>query len=219
MLKVVNLRKSFNNEEVLKGISFEIDKGEIGVVLGKSGAGKTTLMRCITGLESFDSGEIVVDETEISRSSEIKKLRGKIGMVFQNFNLFPHLSVLENIIEAPVNVFKRDRKETTKFAMELLEMVGLSDKKEFYPCELSGGQQQRVAIARSCALMPKVLCFDEPTSALDRENIDKVIEIIETCKKKGMAILIITHDNVFSEKIADKTIYIEDGLILDEQVI
>ena len=219
MLKVVNLRKSLNNEEVLKGISFEIDKGEIGVVLGKSGAGKTTLMRCITGLESFDSGEIVVDETEISRSSEIKKLRGKIGMVFQNFNLFPHLSVLENIIEAPVNVFKRDRKETTKFAMELLEMVGLSDKKEFYPCELSGGQQQRVAIARSCALMPKVLCFDEPTSALDRENIDKVIEIIETCKKKGMAILIITHDNVFSEKIADKTIYIEDGLILDEQVI
>lgn len=219
MLKVVNLRKSFNNEEVLKGISFEIDKGEIGVVLGKSGAGKTTLIRCITGLESFDSGEIVVDETEISRSSEIKKLRGKIGMVFQNFNLFPHLSVLENIIEAPVNVFKRDRKETTKFAMELLEMVGLSDKKEFYPCELSGGQQQRVAIARSCALMPKVLCFDEPTSALDRENIDKVIEIIETCKKNGMAILIITHDNVFSEKIADKTIYIEDGLILDEQVI
>lgn len=219
MLKVVNLRKSFNNEEVLKGISFEIDKGEIGVVLGKSGAGKTTLMRCITGLESFDSGEIVVDETEISKSSEIKKLRGKIGMVFQNFNLFPHLSVLENIIEAPVNVFKRDRKETTKFAMELLEMVGLSDKKEFYPCELSGGQQQRVAIARSCALMPKVLCFDEPTSALDRENIDKVIEIIETCKKNGMAILIITHDNVFSEKIADKTIYIEDGLILDEQVI
>lgn len=208
MLKVVNLRKSFNNEEVLKGISFEIDKGEIGVVLGKSGAGKTTLMRCITGLESFDSGEIVVDETEISKSSEIKKLRGKIGMVFQNFNLFPHLSVLENIIEAPVNVFKRDRKETTKFAMELLEMVGLSDKKEFYPCELSGGQQQRVAIARSCALMPKVLCFDEPTSALDRENIDKVIEIIETCKKNGMAILIITHDNVFSEKIADKTIYI-----------
>ncbi|MBC2577479.1 amino acid ABC transporter ATP-binding protein [Peptostreptococcus russellii] len=219
MLKVVNLRKSFNNEEVLKGISFEIDKGEIGVVLGKSGAGKTTLMRCITGLESFDSGEIVVDETEISKSSEIKKLRGKIGMVFQNFNLFPHLSVLENIIEAPVNVFKRDRKETTKFAMELLEMVGLSDKKDFYPCELSGGQQQRVAIARSCALMPKVLCFDEPTSALDRENIDKVIEIIETCKKNGMAILIITHDNVFSEKIADKTIYIEDGLILDEQVI
>lgn len=219
MLRVVNLRKSFNNEEVLKGISFEIDKGEIGVVLGKSGAGKTTLMRCITGLESFDSGEIVVDETEISKSSEIKKLRGKIGMVFQNFNLFPHLSVLENIIEAPVNVFKRDRKETTKFAMELLEMVGLSDKKDFYPCELSGGQQQRVAIARSCALMPKVLCFDEPTSALDRENIDKVIEIIETCKKNGMAILIITHDNVFSEKIADKTIYIEDGLILDEQVI
>ena len=215
MLKVVDLKKSFNNEEVLKGISFEIEAGEIGVVLGKSGAGKTTLMRCINGLETFDSGEIIVDDMEITNSKEIKKLRGKIGMVFQNFNLFPHLSVIENIIEAPVNVFKRDKKETMKLAMDLLEMVGLSDKRDYYPCELSGGQQQRVAIARSCALMPKVLCFDEPTSALDRENIDKVIEIIEACKKKGMAILIITHDNDFSQKIADKILYIKEGLLVD----
>lgn len=219
MLKVVNLKKSFNKQEVLKNISFEINEGEIGVVLGKSGAGKTTLMRCINGLESFDSGEIIVDDIKISDSSEIKKLRGKIGMVFQNFNLFPHLSVLENIIEAPVNVFKRDKEETIALAMELLEMVGLEDKKDYYPCQLSGGQQQRVAIARSCALMPKVLCFDEPTSALDKENIDKVIEIIENCKKKNMAILIITHDNIFSEKIADKTIYIEEGRILKEKTV
>lgn len=217
MLKVVDLRKSFNNEEVLKGISFEIESGEIGVVLGKSGAGKTTLMRCINGLENFDSGEIIVDDIEISNSSEIKKLRGKIGMVFQNFNLFPHLSVLENIIEAPIYVFKRDKEETIKLAMDLLEMVGLADKKDCYPCELSGGQQQRVAIARSCAILPKVLCFDEPTSALDRENIDKVIDIIKKCKNKGMSILIITHDYEFSKKVADKTLYIKEGVLVDEE--
>ena len=216
MLKVVNLRKSFNKQEVLKDISFEINKGEVGVVLGRSGAGKTTLMRCINGLESFDSGEIIVDDIKISNSSEFKKLRGKIGMVFQNFNLFPHLSVLENIIEAPVSAFKRDKKEMIELAMELLEMVDLQDKKDYYPSRLSGGQQQRVAIARSCALMPKILCFDEPTSALDKENIDKVIEIIESCKKKDMAILIITHDNVFSEKVADKIIYIEEGCIINK---
>lgn len=216
MLKVVNLRKSFNKQEVLTDISFEINKGEVGVVLGRSGAGKTTLMRCINGLESFDSGEIIVDDIKISNSSEFKKLRGKIGMVFQNFNLFPHLSVLENIIEAPVSAFKRDKKEMIEFAMELLEMVDLQDKKDYYPSQLSGGQQQRVAIARSCALMPKILCFDEPTSALDKENIDKVIEIIESCKKKDMVILIITHDNVFSEKVADKIIYIEEGCIINK---
>lgn len=216
MLKVVNLRKSFNKQEVLKDISFEINKGEVGVVLGRSGAGKTTLMRCVNGLESFDSGEIIVDDIKISNSSEFKKLRGKIGMLFQNFNLFPHLSVLENIIEAPVSAFKRDKKEMIELAMELLEMVDLQDKKDYYPSRLSGGQQQRVAIARSCALMPKILCFDEPTSALDKENIDKVIEIIENCKKKDMAILIITHDNVFSEKVADKIIYIEEGCIINK---
>lgn len=219
MLKVVDLRKSFNNEEVLKGISFEIDEGEIGVVLGKSGAGKTTLMRCINGLETFDSGEIIVDDIEITNSSEIKKLRGQIGMVFQNFNLFPHLTVLENIIEAPIKVFKRNKEETMKIAMDLLEMVDMSDKKDYYPCELSGGQKQRVAIARSCALMPKVLCFDEPTSALDRENIDKVVEIIKACKKKGMAILIITHDMDFSEKVADKIIYIKEGRLVDKDSV
>lgn len=216
MLKVINLKKKFNSTEVLKGVSFEVSTGEIAVVLGKSGAGKTTLMRCINGLEVFDSGKIIVDDIEINTSSDYKKIRGQIGMVFQNFNLFPHLTVLENIIESPLNVFNKDKNEIVELAEKLLEMVDLMDKKDSYPYELSGGQQQRVAIARSCALTPKILCFDEPTSALDQDNIEKIIEIINVFKKKGMAILIITHDPVFSRKIADKTINIENGLIIDK---
>ncbi|MDB8849966.1 amino acid ABC transporter ATP-binding protein [Peptostreptococcus anaerobius] len=216
MLKVVDLKKSFNNLEVLKGISFEIEKGEIGVVLGKSGAGKTTLIRCINGLESFDSGSIIVDDTEIKNSADFSKLRGQIGMVFQNFNLFPHLTILENITEAPIRVFKKSRSEAEKIALELLDMVDLSDKKDMYPYQLSGGQQQRVAIARSCALNPKVLCFDEPTSALDQENIGNVKTIIDKFKNLGMAILIITHDIQFADTVADKIIYIEEGHLVEK---
>ncbi|MDU5349832.1 MAG: amino acid ABC transporter ATP-binding protein [Peptostreptococcus sp.] len=216
MLKVVDLKKSFNNLEVLKGISFEIEKGEIGVVLGKSGAGKTTLIRCINGLESFDSGSIIVDDTEIKNSADFSKLRGQIGMVFQNFNLFPHLTILENITEAPIRVFKKSRSEAEKIALELLDMVDLSDKKDMYPYQLSGGQQQRVAIARSCALNPKVLCFDEPTSALDQENIGNVKTIIDKFKNLGMAILIITHDIQFTDTVADKIIYIEEGHLVEK---
>ncbi|MDY5437358.1 amino acid ABC transporter ATP-binding protein [Peptostreptococcus porci] len=219
MLKVVDLKKSFNNVEVLKGISFEIESGEIGVVLGKSGAGKTTLIRCINGLETFDSGEIIVDSIKIKDSNDRKKIRGQIGMVFQNFNLFPHFSVLENIIEAPMRVLGKSRQEAEKIAIELLEMVDLSDKKGSYPFELSGGQQQRVAIARSCALMPKILCFDEPTSALDKENIQKVQEIITRFKERGMAILIISHDVAFSKEMADKIIYIKEGLLVNENEV
>lgn len=214
MLKIVDLKKKFGQVEVLKGISFQIDDGEIGVVLGKSGAGKTTLIRCINGLESFDSGKIVLDDVEIKSINDMKEIRGQIGMVFQNFNLFPHLSVLENIIESPVRVFGRNKDEVVKEALDLLEMVDLLDKKDNYPHQLSGGQQQRVAIARSCALKPKVLCFDEPTSALDKDNIQKVGEIIKDCKKMDMAILIITHDTVFAEEIADKTLNISEGLLV-----
>lgn len=219
MLKVVDLKKSFNNVEVLKGISFEIESGEIGVVLGKSGAGKTTLIRCINGLETFDSGEIIVDGIKIKDSNDRKKIRGQIGMVFQNFNLFPHFSVLENIIEAPMRVLGKSRQEAEKIAIELLEMVDLSDKKDSYPFELSGGQQQRVAIARSCALMPKILCFDEPTSALDKENIQKVQKIITRFKERGMAVLIISHDVAFSKEMADKIIYIKEGLLVNESEV
>lgn len=214
MLRIVDLKKKFGQVDVLKGISFQIDDGEIGVVLGKSGAGKTTLIRCINGLESFDSGKIILDDVEIMSINDMKEIRGKIGMVFQNFNLFPHLTVLENIIESPVRVFGRNKNEVVKEALDLLEMVDLLDKKDHYPHQLSGGQQQRVAIARSCALKPKVLCFDEPTSALDKENIQKVEEIIRNCKRMGMTILIITHDTVFAREIADKTLNISEGQLV-----
>ena len=214
MLKIVDLKKKFGQVDVLKGISFQIDDGEIGVVLGKSGAGKTTLIRCINGLERFDSGKIILDDVEIMSINDMKEIRGQIGMVFQNFNLFPHLTVLENIIESPVRVFGRNKDEVVKEALDLLEMVDLLDKKDHYPHQLSGGQQQRVAIARSCALKPEVLCFDEPTSALDKENIQKVEEIIRNCKRMGMTILIITHDTVFAQEIADKTLNISEGLLV-----
>ena len=215
MLKVVNLNKSFKQNRVLKDITFELEKGEVGVLLGKSGAGKTTILRCINDLEKFDSGEIIIDNKTIKSSKDMAKIRGQIGMVFQNFNLFPHMTVLENIIESPVNIFKADRYEAEKTAKELLKLVDLEDKLDAYPFELSGGQQQRVAIARSCALMPKVLCFDEPTSALDSDTIQRVVAIIKKLKDKGMTVLIITHDVAFADSVADKIISIKDGVVGD----
>ncbi|MDK2564113.1 amino acid ABC transporter ATP-binding protein [Romboutsia sedimentorum] len=213
MLKVSNLNKSFNKNKVLNNISFELNKGEIGVLLGKSGAGKTTILRCINGLENFDSGQIIVDGKIIDTSKDIYKLRGKVGMVFQNFNLFPHLNVLENIIQSPVNIFKIKKQEAIKSAKELLKLVDLENKIDSYPCELSGGQQQRVAIARACALMPKVLCFDEPTSALDKDTIKNVVNIMNKLKSNGMTILIITHDVDFANEVCDKIININNGEI------
>lgn len=215
MLKVVNLNKSFKQNKVLKDISFDLEKCEVGVLLGKSGAGKTTILRCINDLEKFDSGEIIIDNKSIKSSKDMAEIRGQIGMVFQNFNLFPHMTVLENIIESPVHIFKVDRSEAEKTAKELLKLIDLEDKLDAYPFELSGGQQQRVAIARSCALMPKVLCFDEPTSALDSDTIQRVVTIIKKLKDKGMTILIITHDVAFADCVADKIISIKDGVVGD----
>lgn len=214
MLQVKNLNKSFGKNKVLNDINFDVKSGQVAVLLGKSGAGKTTILRCINGLEEFDSGEIVVDNCVIKNKNHISKYREKIGMVFQNFNLFPHMSVLENIIASPINVLKISKEEAVSRAKELLKMVDLEDKIDAYPCELSGGQCQRVAIARACALTPKVLCFDEPTSALDVESIEKVSSIIEDLKSKGMAILIITHDIGFAKNISDKVIKISDGIIV-----
>ena len=208
MLKVKNLNKSFGENNVLNNINFEVKSGEVCVLLGKSGAGKTTIFRCINGLETFDDGEIIVDDCTMKDKSHISKNRDKIGMVFQNFNLFPHMSVLENIISAPINVLKKSKEDAVKQAKEILKMVDLEDKIHAYPYELSGGQCQRVAIARACALTPKVLCFDEPTSALDVDSIEKVSKIIRNLKAKGMAILIITHDIGFANDINDKIIKI-----------
>ena len=208
MLKVKNLNKSFGENKVLNNINFEVKSGEVCVLLGKSGAGKTTILRCINGLETFDDGEIIVDDCTMKDKSHISKNRDKIGMVFQNFNLFPHMSVLENIISAPINVLKKSKEDAIKQAKDILKMVDLEDKVDVYPYELSGGQCQRVAIARACALTPKVLCFDEPTSALDIDSIEKVSQIIRNLKSKGMAILIITHDIGFANNISDKIIKI-----------
>lgn len=213
MIEVINLKKKFKDTEVLKDISFDVKDGEIAVVVGKSGAGKTTLMRCINGLEEFDSGELVLNGESIKNNNDMKKVRGKIGMVFQNFNLFPHMTVIENIIEAPVNVFGENKEEALKKANELLKMVDLADKGDNYPFQLSGGQQQRVAIARACALKPDVICFDEPTSALDPESIQNVIDVIKKLKENGMAIIIVTHDIGFCDVIADKIIRLEFGII------
>lgn len=213
MIEVINLKKKFKDTEVLKDISFDIKDGEIAVVVGKSGAGKTTLMRCINGLEDFDSGELVLNGESIKNNNDMKKVRGKIGMVFQNFNLFPHMTVIENIIEAPVNVFGENKEEALKKANDLLKMVDLADKGDNYPFQLSGGQQQRVAIARACALKPDVICFDEPTSALDPESIQNVIDVIKKLKENGMAIIIVTHDIGFCDVIADKIIRLESGII------
>lgn len=213
MLVIKNLNKSFKNNHVLKNISFNLEKGEIGVILGKSGAGKTTLIRCLNGLEKFDSGEIVIDNEVLNNSNDIQSKKGRIGMVFQNFNLFPHMTVLQNIIEAPISIFKIPNDEAIKKANELLTLVDLDNKGNFYPFQLSGGQQQRVAIARACALMPKVLCFDEPTSALDKETTQNIIKIMKKLKNQGMTILIITHDIDFAKEVADKVININNGII------
>ncbi|MDR0879194.1 MAG: amino acid ABC transporter ATP-binding protein [Clostridioides sp.] len=214
MLKLVNINKSFNGKKVLNDISFELRQGETGVLLGKSGAGKTTILRIVNGLEDQDSGEIYIEEDEVVRTpKDREKIRGEIGLVFQNFNLFPHMSVLENIIEAPIHVFGVKKEEAISRARELLKLVDLEDKENAYPFELSGGQQQRVAIARACGMLPKVLCFDEPTSALDSETIKRVITIIERLKNKGITILIITHDVAFANSVADKLINIKDGII------
>lgn len=213
MISIENLKKTFSGNQVLKDVSFKLDRGEIGFIMGKSGAGKTTLIRCINGLEDFDSGKIVLDDIEISSTTDRRKFRGKIGMVFQNFNLFPHMTVLENIIAGPTLAYKMDRKVALDQARDLLAMVDLSDKESFYPYQLSGGQKQRVAIARACALEPDILCFDEPTSALDFESIEKVVAIIKKLSEAGMTILIITHDNQLSKMIDGKEIKLVDGLI------
>ncbi|WP_042274898.1 amino acid ABC transporter ATP-binding protein [[Clostridium] dakarense] len=215
MLKVNKLRKVYNENTILNNITFELKEGEAGVLLGKSGAGKTTILRCINGLEEFQGGEIIVDNESIKSINDITKIRKNIGMVFQNFNLFPHMTVLENIIESPINTLKIDKSEAVKKAKELLKLVDLQDKENSYPHELSGGQKQRVAIARACALSPKILCFDEPTSALDYENIIKVIDIIDKLKSEKISILIVTHDSHFAKEVGDKFIKINNGNIED----
>ncbi|MFL0245425.1 amino acid ABC transporter ATP-binding protein [Candidatus Clostridium stratigraminis] len=226
MLKVDNLNKSFKQNQVLKNINLELREGEILAIIGPSGAGKTTLLRCINGLERSDSGSIEIDGKFLCKDENNKSLYPKkknvrdviknLGMVFQSYNLFPQKSALENVIEAPINAYKVSKKEAKEKAVELLSSLGLKDRVNSYPCELSGGEKQRVAIARACALSPKVMCFDEPTSALDPELTESVAKSIENLANDSMAVLIITHDMKFAERVADRIIFMENGEIIEE---
>ena len=202
LLEIKNLKKSFGDNVVLKDISLEVEKGEVLAIIGPSGSGKSTLLRCITDLEQEDSGEIKFD--------------GTFGLVFQNFNLFPHHSVMKNITNAPIRVQKRDKEEVFDHARQLLAQMGLEDKEDAYPCELSGGQQQRVSIARALAMNPDILFFDEPTSALDPELTGEILNVIKDLAAMKMTMVIVTHEMAFARNVADTIIFMDDGVIVEE---
>jgi len=217
IIKMVHVKKSFGDLVVLKDINLEIKKGEVLVVLGPSGSGKSTLIRCINRLEKIEEGEILVDGMDIySPDMDVHKLRTKVGMVFQQFNLFPHMKVLDNIILSPLKVKRIPKNQAKKEALELLKKVGLDDKFNSYPHELSGGQQQRVAIARALAMNPDVMLFDEVTSALDPELVKGVLETMKELAKMGMTMIVVTHEMGFAKEVADRVIFMDEGYIIEE---
>lgn len=217
MIKVVNLNKKYGDNEVLKNINMEITKGEAISIIGPSGSGKSTLLRCMNGLEELTGGHIYVGELDIAdHDTNIDVLRQRVGMVFQSFNLFPHLTVIENIILAPVTLKKMSRDEAIKKAHRLLEKVGLSDKGDVYPASLSGGQKQRVAIARALAMEPEALLFDEPTSALDPEMVGEVLKVMKDLVKEGMTMVVVTHEMGFAREVCDRVIFMADSEIVEE---
>ena len=214
---VKGLVKSFGNLEVLKGIDAEIDKGEVICVIGPSGSGKSTFLRCLNLLEEPTDGEIIVDGLSITdKKADINKIRRHIGMVFQQFNLFPHRSVLQNIMLAPVSLKLKTKAEAEQKARELLERVGLSDKADYRPSDLSGGQQQRVAIARALAMEPDIMLFDEPTSALDPEMVGEVLSVMKELAAEGMTMVIVTHEMGFARDVSDRVFFIDEGIIMEE---
>lgn len=217
MIKVENLTKSFGELEVLKGINQEIKDGEVVVVIGPSGSGKSTFLRCLNLLEEPTSGKIFVDDEEItSKDIDINKVREEMGMVFQSFNLFNNLNIIDNITLAPTLVKKMGKEEAEKKGMELLERVGLPDKRDSYPKSLSGGQKQRIAIARALAMNPKVMLFDEPTSALDPEMVGEVLDIMKDLAKEGMTMVVVTHEMGFAREVGDRILFMDGGYIVEE---
>lgn len=227
ILEVKNLKKIFGDEEVISDISFNVAENEVVAIIGPSGSGKSTILRCINRLETIDGGtinvcgeEMIIDyhnEKPIYNTPEIlRKIRLNIGMVFQNFNLFPHMTVLQNITEAPKCVLKTPKEEAELQALILLEKMGLSDKANSYPCELSGGQQQRVSIARSMALNPKILFFDEPTSALDPELTGEILKVLKELAAEKNPMVIVTHEMAFARDVADRVIFMDKGVIIEE---
>lgn len=217
MLKVKDLKKQFGDNEVLKGITVDINPGEVVCVIGPSGSGKSTFLRCLNLLEMPTSGDIILDGIKINDSDvNIDIMRQRLGMVFQNFNLFPHKTVKENITISPINVLGMSKGEADVIAMELLEKVGLADKADDYPKSLSGGQQQRVAIARALAMNPEAMLFDEPTSALDPEMVGDVLDVMKDLAQKGMTMVIVTHEMGFAKEVADRVLFLDEGYLVED---
>ena len=226
VLEMNNIQKHFGDLEVLKDISLSVNKGEVLSIIGPSGSGKSTLLRCAVNLEKIDGGKItynndVMADTQngkvmYAKKNELKKIRDSFGLVFQNFNLFPHYSVWKNVIDAPIHVQKRDRAEVEKTAMELLEKMCIADKKDSYPCQLSGGQQQRVSIVRALAMEPDILFFDEPTSALDPELTQEILKVIKELADEHMTMVIVTHEMSFAKEVSNRIIFMEHGVIVED---
>ena len=217
MINVENLSKNFGNLKVLKNISTTINKGEIISIIGPSGSGKSTFLRCINKLEEPTEGHIYIDGMDLmDKNTDINKIRERVGMVFQHFNLFPNMTVLENLTLSPVMVKKESKEEAEKYALYLLEKVGLSDKANSYPTQLSGGQKQRIAIARALAMKPEVILFDEPTSALDPEMIKEVLDVMRDLAKEGMTMLIVTHEMGFAKNVGNRILFMDNGEIIED---
>ncbi len=216
IIQIKDVHKYYSDEvHALRGVSLDVKRGEVVVIIGPSGSGKSTLLRSINHLENIDFGDIIVDGMSVCNHTDINKLRQEVGMVFQSFNLFPHLTVLQNIMLAQTVVLKRDKKEALKTAMELLDKVGIEGKAESYPQQLSGGQQQRVAIARALAMNPKIMLFDEPTSALDPEMIQEVLNVMIDLAKSGMTMVVVSHEMGFARTAADRCILMDEGKIIE----
>jgi polar amino acid transport system ATP-binding protein len=218
IIQIENIYKNFGQTAALNGVSLDVFPGEVVVVIGPSGSGKSTLLRCINRLEMFDAGSIVVDDIPLTTAENINAVRTEIGMVFQSFNLFPHLSVLENVTVAQKVVRKRTQEEAIEIARALLEKVGIPEKEKDFPGQLSGGQQQRVAIARALAMNPKIMLFDEPTSALDPEMIQEVLDVMLQLANEGMTMVVVSHEMGFARAAADRAVLMDEGLIVEEAV-
>ena len=214
MIEAVDVRKSFGTHEVLRGVSFSIAKGEVVCLIGPSGSGKSTMLRCINGLETPDSGRVSVDGTAVSAAT-LREARSKVAMVFQRFNLFPHRTALQNVMEGPVYVQNIEAARAREHALELLDKVGLREKADAYPSQLSGGQQQRVGIARALAMQPLAILFDEPTSALDPELVGDVLRVMRALAGDGMTMIVVTHEIAFAREVADRVLFMDAGVILE----